>query len=1203
MILQFVKDTNPHYGLRKLSIGVASVLLGTVFAINENVHADTVNNQQANTNQQQNNESINQLYQAQNEQSSQLNAVTVKQNQNATNGMPNPINNNNTTQVLNLGKPESTNQIQINPETLSESKAVSITTNGGFDQATWGTLDVSKWQGQYYDGYYKLTNYTGDLNHIIIPNQADFQKAGRNVGQVGIDRILTHSWFLNGKSPISIAFSKTNGKTVKALGQDFDSAFSGTVSYIDSEKGDLDLSIDKKYNLKDFDGTNLDTSNVTSINYLFAHDQLSDISSLSTWKTSKIVSMTSTFEQNRDISDLSALSNWDVSKVQYFSHTFDNNQGFVIVDNPKDHGNIFDLLPLKNWNTESATDISYMFAGNKLTDLTPLAKWKINNAKNINSLFMQNYIKTLKGLENWQVSSITEFEYAFANNKISDISSIANWNMSSAQVIDGIFSYNSINDISSLEKWDVSKINNFSYAFSENKIKSLLPLSKWNTQSATNINDMFSYNELTTLNGLENWNTSNITDFESAFKNNQINNLNALKNWNTSKATDMNGMFDTNQINNLNPISKWNISKVINFGAMFLTNKIQSLKPVSTWINNSSQATNLSFMFSGNEITDLSPVRNWNLSKITDASYLFANNKITDLEPISTWNTSNIKHFDSMFYWNKNLKNLLPIAHWNTNNAESFVNMFLEDPIQLADFRYWSFDKAPNGTKAEYDTGLHGLISQDNQNLKNAIILIKPQDFTKFTTPYNDLLNNKIYPLDTKPNSIGIDTTMISMPTIYTTTDTTAPAEQLAEQLVKQTRQQKLQDYAKQHNLDATKIQLITPDPTDHAYDAPVIMANQKYQTKIPHTITINFKDTNNQTILSVPTTNTEGTTQSIAALIPDGYIPYSGQNVPTKITFDAQNHTYDIVLTHRCLLIYPTDNYQANQIIPGTTTKKIPSSFNMNNLHKEITRIINITLPTGKKQQIIQSAQFARQAILDTVTGKITYQPWSYNGQYTLSSYLPQPIDGYNIQPIKKVVVTPTSKNMVENLQYQPNNYYAKIKYQTTNGKIIKLTDPIHINSAITVKLLAPTGYHLLANANQINLSAINENQTLNILVAPNNITYTANDQLPTAIKEPLAKTITRTIMITLPNGKIKTIQQQVKFTRTATINSDGTVTYNDWQATNRPQFNKIFLPKHHGYQLVITQDNQPLTTINKLNNVTAKTTDSSIIVKYIKQ
>lgn len=52
--------------------------------------------------------------------------------------------------------------------------------NGGFD-TSWGKLDVNNWT-LYEDGkHLNITGYTGsDHDHIIVPNGADFAKAGRN---------------------------------------------------------------------------------------------------------------------------------------------------------------------------------------------------------------------------------------------------------------------------------------------------------------------------------------------------------------------------------------------------------------------------------------------------------------------------------------------------------------------------------------------------------------------------------------------------------------------------------------------------------------------------------------------------------------------------------------------------------------------------------------------------------------------------------------------------------------------------------------------------------------------------------------------------------------------------------------------------------------------------------------------------------------
>ena len=85
----------------------------------------------------------------------------------------------------------------IDPKTLKENKIeavakadpargidpVNFASNGGFDPAIWGTMDTSKWQ---LDNNGNITGYNGDMSHIIIPNNADFAKAGKSYSQISI---------------------------------------------------------------------------------------------------------------------------------------------------------------------------------------------------------------------------------------------------------------------------------------------------------------------------------------------------------------------------------------------------------------------------------------------------------------------------------------------------------------------------------------------------------------------------------------------------------------------------------------------------------------------------------------------------------------------------------------------------------------------------------------------------------------------------------------------------------------------------------------------------------------------------------------------------------------------------------------------------------------------------------------------------------
>lgn len=396
----------PHYGIRKLSIGVASVLLSTVFYMqNGTVHADvnpTVSAGNNNARVINENSGINSstVFSSTSDRAGSANlANSVDSTGGATNligsdqALSSPVERStsevrytpsmvnepgsgtltsqtntganvvsgsgpvqNSVPVSNGSTSVSTgnssngrwfSNLKVNPSVLAVSKVASTGTvnnavNGGFDQSTWGTLDVSKWTGQENNGVYELTGYTGDLEHIIVPNSADFAKAGRNVGQVGISADTTHSWFEKG-SPKSIAFSKTDGQMVKAIGPDWTSAFTG-------ENGRNGRRSSQAHALTLFDGNNLDVSNVTNMHYMFFWNKLTDLSGISNWKTDNVTDMSSMFNSNQ-ISDLAALS---------------------------------------NWKTDNVTDMREMFTANQISDLVPLTNWKTDNVRNMYNMFGLN---------------------------------------------------------------------------------------------------------------------------------------------------------------------------------------------------------------------------------------------------------------------------------------------------------------------------------------------------------------------------------------------------------------------------------------------------------------------------------------------------------------------------------------------------------------------------------------------------------------------------------------------------------------------------------------------------------------------------------------------------------------------------------------------------------------------------------------------
>ena len=104
---------------------------------------------------------------------------------------------------------------------LSESEVKqAANTNGGFDEATWGKLDINDWDTNVSDQYITITGYHGtDKTHLLIPNGADFTAAGKNPKNLQV--AVTKNDFSNIKHSAgynniqSIAFSKTNNQKVK----------------------------------------------------------------------------------------------------------------------------------------------------------------------------------------------------------------------------------------------------------------------------------------------------------------------------------------------------------------------------------------------------------------------------------------------------------------------------------------------------------------------------------------------------------------------------------------------------------------------------------------------------------------------------------------------------------------------------------------------------------------------------------------------------------------------------------------------------------------------------------------------------------------------------------------------------------------------------------------------------------------------------
>ncbi|MBC9022955.1 BspA family leucine-rich repeat surface protein [Limosilactobacillus fermentum] len=433
---------------------------------------------------------------------------------------------------------------QTNQTVPSSATAAADTSNSdSLDSNIYGTVNVKDWDYQENNHVLNLTNYHGqDKDRIIIPNLNDFSNANidiNGVEGVGItSQVLKNVLGQLNSQNSTIAISKTSGSfsnKVIAENNNWESAFI-TPEQIKIKYADL---------------TNLDTSNITDMAYMFAgQDHLKVLTGLDSWNTSNVVNMRLMFQNDSSLTVMD-LSHWDTSSVT------DMASMFCMATNLQSVGD------LSNWNTSKVTDMSNMFSSD------------VN-------------IQTVGQLDNWDTSNVTDMNGMFANmDKLKSVGDLSKWNISNVTSLMGMFdSTNSLQTVGQLDKWDTSNVTDMGEMFYYSHIKTAGDLGKWNTSNVANMNYMFNNAiNLQSVGDLSKWNTSKVTDMSCMFYNaRNLQSVGDLSKWNTSKVTDMSCMFGSTRFSSIGDLSNWNTGNVTNMSGMFLSDvNLQSVGDLSKW--------------------------------------------------------------------------------------------------------------------------------------------------------------------------------------------------------------------------------------------------------------------------------------------------------------------------------------------------------------------------------------------------------------------------------------------------------------------------------------------------------------------------------------------------------------------------------------------------------------------------------------------
>ena len=291
---------------------------------------------------------------------------------------------------------------KLNANLLAESKIMTPAkdTNGGFDEATWGKLNVNDWTIETLtnadvkdtlakSGNLELTAYNGDEQHVIIPNLLDIYNAGKadsamvgNLANEDRTRVVISKDLLSqfSKNVASIAFSKTHTDHIsnKDVTQMSDLTKTGIdhLTKVYSKDSDLSNAFSHFYKSSEWvpsdiyaveapraklDATNFDVSNVTNMTEAFAGSNYDGLSTIADWNTANATTMNGMFI-NANLSDLRFLSRWNTSNVTDMSRMFMNNHLLT------------NLVPIADWNTGNVTTMDRMFLFSPIS-YADLSKW------------------------------------------------------------------------------------------------------------------------------------------------------------------------------------------------------------------------------------------------------------------------------------------------------------------------------------------------------------------------------------------------------------------------------------------------------------------------------------------------------------------------------------------------------------------------------------------------------------------------------------------------------------------------------------------------------------------------------------------------------------------------------------------------------------------------------------------------------------
>ncbi len=365
----------------------------------------------------------------------------------------------------------------------------------------------------------------------------------------------------------------------------------------------------------------------------------------------------------------------------------------------------------------------------------------------------------------------------------------------------------------------------------------------------------------------------------------------------------------------------------------------------------------------------------------------------------------------------------------------------------------------------------------------------------------------------------------------------------------------------------------------------------------------IEYVDENNQLIRSDAIVGRTGETVAVQSSVPTGWEIVAGK-VPDTVVFDESvDQPVRIVIKHRVITI---DAEQAAEL----------NHVDVSELTESVVREIRVLMPHQDQPLITkQQADFKRLGEYDLVDQKfVSFGDWQAVGSALMAAYRVPEAAGYrpSVSGIGEQEATAGDADEIIVINYVANQQTIHVKYEDEHGQVISM-DSIsgQTDQTVPITIKVPAGWKLTAEQvvpDNVTFTATTSDIVFQVVHAT--VTVLPNDPKTTKEMLPdnpdrhypsgvafadLNKTITRTIIFKLPDGRIKTIKQKVQFTRSAVVDEvTGQITYHDWQVLDDDKLASVAVPVLEGY----TATMQVIPSLH----VTVDMHDLTVEVEYIK-